>query len=169
MEPTRLKDLIRLFAVLKDLHGQLASLVQLKIDAMKRSDLTLMAKFSEREQAIVRRLEEREGLRRQLMDSIGGELGLKPRAARAMTVTQLAASLPESSKSDLVASAKALRAVVASVARVNRVASEITRGIAGHLKWVFASVRPKDEGQSGYGAGGTATRTADLRIFEAVG
>jgi len=165
----RLNDLIRLFAVLKDLHGQLASLVQLKIDAMKRSDLPLMAKLNEREQAIVRRLEEREGLRRQLMDSIGADLGLKPAAARAMTVSELAAILPESTRHDLIASATALRAVVARLARVNRVASEIARGITGHLKWVFASVRPKDEGRSGYGVGGVLTRTADLRIFEAVG
>jgi len=169
MEPTRLKDLIRLFGVLKDLHGQLLVLIQLKMDAMRRADLAVVNELNQREQAMVRRLEEREGLRRPLMDSIGAELGLPSRAARELTVSQLAARLSEPARRSLVDAANELRAVVAQVARLNRVAGAFTRDVMNHLKWVFASVRPKEDGPSGYTGMGVAATAADLRIFEAVG
>lgn len=168
MEPTRLRDLIRLFDVLRDLHGQLLALIQFKMDAMKRADLPAVNELNQREQAMVRRLEEREGLRRQLMDSIGAELGLPPRAARVLTVSQLAARLTEPARRSLLDSANELRSVAVKVARLNRVAGAFTREVTTHLKWVFAAVRPKEDSPSGYTGTGVAA-AADLRLFEAVG
>ena len=169
VEPKYLRDLLRLLDGLQRLHGQLLTLIRSKIDAMRRAEISAMRELSEQEQTLARRLEEREGLRRQLMDAIGEQLGLPPRAARALSVSQLASRLPEGQRADLLDTAGKLREAVAKVAQANRVAGAISREILTHLKWVFASVRPADVRPVGYSGDGEAVGTLDARIFETVG
>lgn len=168
-EPKRMKDVIKLLRVLHTLHTELLATVQGRIDAMKRADVRTLSELGERETAIVQRIEEREGLRRQLMDAVGEELGLPSMAARAMTVSQLAARLPVESRDALLQVGNDLRDVVTRTAQANRVAGAIAREVLNHMKWVFAAVRPKDANPAGYAGDGALVGRCDSRIFETVG
>ena len=167
--PKRLRDLVRLLGSLQRLQGQLLTLVQSKIDAMKRADFSAMRDLNDQEQAVVKRLQEREGFRRQLADAIGEEVGLPPRSARALPVSQLAARLPEPERTDLLDAAGKLRRAVSRVVQANRVAGAVSREILNHLKWVFASVRPGEEKPVGYSGQGVAVGPCETRILETVG
>jgi len=165
-EPRRLCDLVKLLDAMRVLHGELVALANVRLDAMRRADGLLMAQLDEREAAAVRRLQERDGLRKQLMDAIGDELGL--RAGRTMTVSELAGRLPAEARAALHAAADALRGVVADLAQLNRVVGLAAREVVHHMSWVFAAVRPKAGAVQGYAS--DASPVGDTgRIFEVVG
>ncbi len=167
--PKRLRDLVKLLGSLQRLQGQLLILIQSKIDAMKRADIPAMRDLNDQEQTVVKQLQERDGFRRQLMDAIGEELGLPPRSARALSVSQLASRLPEPARTNLLDAAGRLRGAVSQVAQANRVAGAVSREILNHLKWVFASVRPAEGKPVGYSGQGVPVGPCDTRILETVG
>ena len=169
IEPRRLSDLIRLLGQLEQLHSELTVLVQAKIEAMKRADMKTLQEHSEREQQLVKRIQEREGLRRQLMDVIGEQLGFPPRSARLMTVSQLASRVPEDQGKAILESADGLRAAVSNVARVNRIAGIVATELMGHLRQVFAAVAPRDEKGAAYTGDGAMVARKEKRIFETIG
>lgn len=169
VEFKRLTDLKQLFGVLKNLQEQLLASVRGTTDAMKRADVGAMRDLQQQQRMVVEQLEEREGLRRQLMDGIGRELNLPARSARALSVSQLAARLPEAQRTGLLDAAEGLRKVVFQVAHANRLAGVIARETLNHLKWVFASVRPAPSAAAGYSGDGAPTGTPDTRIFDTVG
>ena len=136
---------------------------------MKRADVPVLGVLSQQEQSLAGRLQTHEGLRRQLMDAMGEEMGLPATAARAMTVSQLATRLPELPRKRLLDVAKGLRDVVARVAQANRIAGAVSREILSHLTWVFSSVRPKDNRPVGYSGAGVMVGPREMRIFETVG
>jgi hypothetical protein len=136
---------------------------------MKRADVSAMGALSQQERSLAGRLQERAGLRRQLMDAIGEEMGLSPRTARDMAVSQLASRLPEPPRDRLLRVARRLRDVMAQVAQANRVAGAVSREMLNHLTWVFSSVRPKCEKPDGYSGAGAAVGPREVRIFETVG
>lgn len=168
-EPKRLKDLLKLLGGLQKLHEQLLELVQAKMDTMRRADISGMRELNERERTLAKRLQQREGLRCQLMDQIGNELGMPPRTARAIPLSQMASRIPEPGRERLLDAAQRLRQVVAQVARGNRVVGVISREILNHLRWVFASVTPKEEKPVGYSVDGLLVGSSKVRIFETVG
>lgn len=169
IESRRIKDLLTLLESLRELYRQLLTLVQSKIDAMRRADTPAMQTLSEQEQALAGRIQEREGFRHQLMDAIGEELHMPPRAARALPMSQLASRLCTRQRSALTDAAGRLREVVAKVTQANRVAGAVSREILNHMKWVFSAVRPRDAEPVGYSGDGALVGPADHRIFETVG
>lgn len=168
-EPRRITDLLTLLAELAALHERLVGLIQQKIDAMRHADTSRMRQVNEEERALARRIDEREGLRRQLTDLIGEAVGLPPRAARGMSAAQLASRLPAAQREQVVGAAATLRAAVAQVARLNRVAGTISSEILNHLKWVGEAVRSKHEKMAGYAGDGAPVAPSGTRIFDAVG
>ena len=169
IEPKRLRDLLTLLGQLEQLHDELAALVKAKVDAMKRADMRTLQQRTEQEQDLVKRIQEREGLRRQLMDVIGEQLGLSPRSARTLTVSQLVSRIPKEQQEAILESAERLRFSVSKVARANRVAGMVAHELVDHLRRVFAAVRPKGERGTGYTGEGAAVPQSENRIFEAVG
>lgn len=167
--PNRLADLLKFFNVLVGLHDELLALIRAKVDAMKRSDIQRMQALTEQEHSLAKRIHEREGYRRQLMDAIGEQLRLPPRAARALSVSQLAARMPEPQRSKLLEAANRLRAGVTRTAAANRVAGTIARQISSHLRWVFASVKPREDGSNGYSDDGEPVARMGTKILDAVG
>ena len=169
IESSRFGDLLELLAGLEKLNAELVSLVRTKIDAMKRNDMGAMRDITAREQEIAGVVHEREGLRRQLMDLIGRQMGWSSRTARALSLSQLAARVSEAQRVALLAAGRRLREVVSRLARANRVAGAIAREISDHLGWVFASVRPRRAEPVGYsGLGGLVPRSETM-ILDAVG
>jgi hypothetical protein len=169
VEPQRLNDLVRLMGVLEKLHERLLALVQSKIDAMRRADTAAMNSLKDQEQATVRQLRERDGLRRQLVESMGEEMELPLRGASAITVSQLAARLSEPGRTRLLRAAGSLRLVMSRVAQANRIAGAMSREILNHLGWVFASVRPAGARSVGYSGSGDVTAASQTRLVEIVG
>ena len=169
IEAKRFRDFLRLLDALATMNEQLFTLVGSKIDAMKRADLHAMRECGEREREMVQRMQEREGLRRQLMDAIGEELGLSSRSARALSVSQLASRLTEPQRAALIDAADRVRKAVLKVTQVNRVAGVVSREILHHLKWIFASVRPRDEKPAGYAGDGVLVPNYGTPMFETVG
>ena len=167
--PNRFNELLKLFGGLETLHDRLLKLIQAKIDAMKQADVVRISELTGQEQEVARRIHEREGFRRQLIDAIGEQLGLPPRAARVLSVSQLAARLPEPQHSKLLSAADGLRTRMTRVAAANRVAGAVAREIVSHLKWIFAAVRPAGDGTDGYSGKGVLLPVAETRVFDTVG
>ena len=163
------RDLVRLFGGLHDLQDKLLQAVQSKIEAMKRADIQAMRQFAEREQALITRQQEREGFRCQLMDRIGGELGLPGGAGRSLSISQLASRLAEPQCTVLQDAAGKVRERALKVAQTNRVAGVVAREITNHLKWVFASVRPEGDSPVGYAGDGALVTASSTKILETVG
>ncbi|MHC4697736.1 MAG: flagellar protein FlgN [Planctomycetota bacterium] len=169
IESSRFHDLRELLARLEELHLELVSLIRAKTDAMKRNDLDAMRDLVAREQTLARTIHEREGLRGQLMDVIGGQMGWPRQTARALSLSQLAARVPDAQRDVLLSVGRSLREAVSRVARVNRIAGAVARQISNHLEWVFASVKPQQAAPAGYsGSGGLVTRSETV-LLDAVG
>ena len=169
IEPKRLRDLLTLLGQLKQLHDELAVLVKAKVEAMKHADMRALQEHTEQERKLVERIQEREGLRRQLTDVIGEQLGFSPRSARTLTVSQLVSCVPEEQQEAIVESAQRLRSAVSKVAQANRVAGMVAGELVDHLGRVFAAVRPKAEPGTAYTSEGAVLSRPECRIFETVG
>lgn len=165
----RVRDLVRLMDDMRELYGQLFTCIDSRLAAMKRADWEAMHAGGERSRSITVRLAERDGLRRQLLDAIGRELGLPPSAGRTLTVSDLAARISPDEASALQAAANRLRPVMAGVGQANRVAGFVARGILEHLRWVFEAVVPRTEHSGGYGGDGAAAAPSNAILFETLG
>jgi len=163
------RDLTRLLDDLRATHEELLGVIREKLDAMKRADLRVMREMTIKEQALARTIQQREGLRRQLMDAIGAALGLSGGAARAITISRLAARLSVEQADALRRTARALGSVMHEVAHSNRIAGSTCREVINHLRWVFASVRPTPDAPSGYAVNGAHVTSPATMLFETVG
>lgn len=166
---TRVRDLVRLLDQMRSLYGQMFTLIDEKLVAMRRSDVAVMTHASTKERVLADRLGEREGLRKQLMDAVGEEIGLASKSGRRMTVSQLASRLADQEKTALLAAADRLRQEVAKVAQANRVAGVVAREVVSHLRWIFAAVRPCEEEPAGYSMSGVVVSQCAGPMFDAVG
>lgn len=168
-EPPQLKELVSLLEGLTGLHEELLDTIQQKLVGMKGADLNAMRESTRREQRLVATIQEREGLRRQLMDAVGDELRLPPRTARSMSVSQLVKLIPVPAGRVLRARADELAKTMHKVAHVNRVAGATCREIVNHMRWVFAAVRPAADAPVGYAGNGALVGPTGTKIFEAMG
>ena len=169
IEPKRLRDLLSLLSGMQSLHQELLALIRTKIGAMKRNDLAAVQELCEQERALAARIHEREGLRQQLMDVIARLMGWPPHAARVLSLSQEASRVSGPQRAALMEARDALRSAVAQVAKANHVAGEVARGVLGHLKWVFASVKPRRNEPVGYSDAGVSPGRSETLIFDTVG
>lgn len=140
-----------------------------KIDAVKRADLAAMRAATLAEQKLVDEIERHNEVRRPLMDRIGAAMGLGPAVGRTMTISQMIERLPADRAEALAGAGARLRGVMIRVAQANRVASEICRGVLGHLSEVFKSAMSSAGESAGYSNRGGAVASRESRIIEAVG
>ena len=168
-EPSRFKDLLSLLDGLCALNRDLERAIVEKIEAMRRADMPAMEAAVGREKSIVERLHEREGLRKQLMDAMGMELGLRRGEGRRLTVSKLAEKLPDSSRLALWQTATALRRAVAGSAQANRVAASAVRTLLHHMQSVFAAIRPVGSAPLNYTQRGQMAPRGGTVIMETVG
>lgn len=162
-------ELIRLLDALRLQQQQLLDCIESKLDAVRQADVPALQELHRKEAALVSRLRERDGLRRQLMDRIGCELGWPVGAGRGLHISKLASRVTEPERAQLLDAAKELRDVAFAVQRANRVVGTVSRELLNHLGSVFASVVPKDASPAGYSGDGAVVCRSDLRLFEAVG
>jgi len=168
-ESKRVRDLQRLLEQLRSLYEELFSLVESKIAAMKRADVTAMTDCAAREIALVERLHERESFRGQLMDALGAELGLPARMGRTMTISQLADRVCEPQQEALLGAAEKLRVVLMKVTQAHRVAGAVSLELLNHLRWVLAAVKPRGGQANLYTGAGAFVPCWDSALLETVG
>jgi len=166
-EPKRFRDLLNLLEGMRAMHADMVALAADKLEAMRRADLAAMSHCAEREQTLSRRMTEREGLRKQLMDAVATELGIAGKG-RALTVSQLAALLAEPAREEWLAVAGKLRETVLRLSRVNLLVGVAAREIVNHMKWVFAAVRPRPSARQGYAQRGSPVSGETELILEIV-
>lgn len=166
---SRVSDLIRLLGGFEEIHGRLGVVLDEKIEAMRRADVEAMGELEHRERTIVDQLKERDGLRKQLMDAIGVDLGLPPKAGRTLNLTQLGLRLSESERARLSEAGAQLRETVMKVRQMERVAATVSREVANHLQWVLSAVRPRDERPGVYSNEGALVRGGGSAMVELVG
>ncbi|MGD2108783.1 MAG: flagellar protein FlgN [Phycisphaerae bacterium] len=169
VDPKRLRDLVKLLDGLCRTHEELLALVRKRIDAMRRADVAAMQALADQEQALVKRIDQREGLRRQLMDKIGEQWGLSARTARALSLSQLTSHATDPERSSLEEAGRRLGNAITKVAQANRVAGAISREVLTHLEWVFASVRPAGGPRFAYTGNAQHLAGSGARILETVG
>ena len=95
IEPKQFRDLLGLLSELQRLHERLTQLGRAKLQALRQADTEAIRESAPVEQDVAGRIQQFEGFRRQLMDAIGESLGLPPRTARALPVSQLLPRLQE--------------------------------------------------------------------------
>ncbi len=165
----RVGDLITLLGQLRVLNERLLKIVRAKLTAMKRADLPEMRRLNEQELALAKRMQERSGLRRQLMGLIGRQFGMPVGEARSLTMSQLSSYVTEPERSELLVATKALKTLVSNLAQANRVAGASTREILNHLRWISGAVRPQAEQPAGYSGDGGLVSPSGTMIFETLG
>ncbi|MFQ5592073.1 MAG: flagellar export chaperone FlgN [Phycisphaerae bacterium] len=169
IETSRWRDLLELLTRLQQMHVDLSVLIDRKVDAMRRNDLDTLRDTLAQEAVLVHAIQEREGMRRQLLDTIGEKMGWPAQTARALSMSQLASRIARSQRERLLAVGKKLREAVSRVARANRLAGCVAREINDHLRWVFASVKPYQSEPAGYTGAGKPLACSELTILDAVG
>ncbi len=164
----RLRDLAALLDVLRGLYEQLSEAIDAKMAALRIADLAGMNAWQEKEQAIAKRVEERLGFRRQLMERLGPEIGVSPREARGMTMSNLLTRVPQSERGRLVDAVHALRGVVFKAAQRNRRLGAASRELLHHVQWVLSSVRPRDDAPNAYSQQGMRQTAGGAYLMETV-
>lgn len=164
----RVRDLAALLDVLRGLYEQLSEAIEAKMAALRAADLTSMNAWQEKEQAIAKRLEERLGFRRQLMERIGAELSVGPREARVMTMTNLLTRVPDGERGRLTEAVHALRGVVFKAAHANRILGAASRELLHHVQWVLSAVRPRDDAPNAYSQLGVRQAAGGAVLMETV-
>lgn len=165
----RASDLGRLMDQLTELNKQLLALADRKLKAIGAADLDAMCACNDEEESLLKRIREREGLRKQLMDAIGTELGMAAKAGRALSVSQLLPKLPIAVHESLTATRDRLRLVLGSLAQASRINGAVSRELIHHLEFVFSAVRPAAAVGGGQYLPDGRVRPAASRVFETVG
>lgn len=164
-----INDVVRLMRELTERHQELLTVIEMKADAMKRADRATLADCQEKQKALLARIDERCGFRRQLMDKLGALINLPSRTARAMTVSQVCSRLPKGSGNELRKSADELKQVLLAVSKANNLARSIAEPLCEHLGVVLTSITAPDSEQADYAADGAKKTPSEAVIFEAVG
>ena len=165
----RLHDLMVLLRDIGALHRDLLQKVRDKAEAMRQGDVQAIQTCTRAEHNLVVRIQQREGLRRQLMDMIGKDLGLPAGQARTLSASKLARKLDEPHRTRVTELADQLRVCMTQLAKENRVSGTIARGVLVHLQGIFQSIGASVSSPVGYGADGSVVSGSDQRIIEALG
>ncbi len=165
----RIKDLVILLGELERLYRRLLQQIERKIYALRHAKLEDIPELGREEQALVARIDERDGLRIQLIKAIANDYGWQDRMANSLTITQIAQPLDDEDRRQLFEVSSRLRKSLFEVAQANRIAGAIAREMSHHMKWVFASVRPNEGEVSGYSQRGEKLPQRETRLVDAMG
>lgn len=163
------RDLPRVLDDLARFHQELLGVLNNKLTAMKQSDFDKAAELGRQEADAIRRIQEREGFRRQWLENMAPVLGVTRAAAKVMRVSQLVTFGPVDQRSAIASSARSLREVVEKVGEVNRRVARLSSGVLKHVAVVLASVGPKEAVAMNYSPGGIGRVPSGSLLLETVG
>lgn len=165
----RIKALAGVLNDLVEAHGSLLEVVENKIAAMRAADTERLKAEVAREECLVERINDREGLRHRLSEEIGRGYGIGPEAARRLSASQLAARVGRPYQDKINAAAQRLKDLTGRIARRNRVAQTISQTVLWHVKQVLMAMTVSPASATAYSPGGGLVGAGTRRIFDAVG
>lgn len=165
--PQRLRDLHRLLSELVDLHDQLLEVMQHKLQRMRESDVAGMQTCIDLEANLIHRIQQRDGLRRQLTAVITRELSLDESSP--ISARQLADELESPADVKLRAVCDQLAVRLQQIAKVNSMVKDFARQMLEHLRMVFEAATQEAAQRSVYKATNTDSAAARAQVVDATG
>lgn len=163
------RDLVRLVGELAHIHGELVMHMRSKLEAIKQADSDRVQSITAREMTLAGQIEERNGLRRQLVRKIGAALKLEEEGIESMRFSVLAEYLAEPRRSQLLVASAGLKEKVEEFERLRVTTTLITQEMLKHMQSVMEVITAGIGGASGYGSRGQRSTAATSGLFEAVG
>jgi len=163
------RELVRLLNDLVAMHGELVMLANQKLEAMKRADTNQIASITAREMVLVKRLTEREGLRRQITRKILINLDITDRVKEPVRLAELAEYLQEPRRSELLSVAAGLKKKVQEMEDMRVTTTLVTQEMLKHLRAILSAMTNGDPGMETYGRTGQRQKGGAAHVFEAVG
>lgn len=165
----RVNDLLVLLNTLRGLYAKFGSLMDTKLAAMRTAEMDSVQSLQTQERQLAERIAERNGLRRQLMDRIAEDLGMPRDAARAMTLSGLAAHMRDPLRARMLVAAGELRETVRRTEQMTEKVAMVSRLMLQHMRKVFETMAEFSECKGVYGARGETLRDRGEALFQAIG
>ena len=162
-------ELVATLTRLEELHTELATVIDRKIDCMRECDVAGMNECTASERELVGKIGEGEGQRRTLTDRLARSWGLPPQKVRRMAADQLAGQLPPPQRADLLTATSRLRSLTTRIARRNRVAGTLGTRMLQHMDAILSAMTAPQERSGAYSSAGRTVGTAGRQLFETVG
>ncbi len=166
---SRSAELVVLMGELKRLHDDLLSVIQQKLNAIRRADTEGISSCLARERFLVDRIRQQEGLRQQLVQIISKEMGSGATQPGAMSLSDLALQLAEPRRGQLLALRAGLRETLLEIDRRNKVAVLVTAEMLKHFRQVCAAMAKVGRSGGTYSPAGQLDSGQLPSVFEAVG
>lgn len=148
-------------------YKQLAAVLEQKLDAMRRRDLQDMQFRLEREQRLLVTMRQAAGQRTVLVRRLARTI-LPGRTPEEVTARELAQTSSEPQQSRMMGLIGMLREAAEKVQRLNRVVTQTTRKLMGHIDAIFNLIAQGD-GESGlYGRAGKKAPTPQRQLVDAI-
>ncbi len=160
-------NLVRLLSDLSGMHAELIMHMRSKLDAVRRADSDTIQSITARELLLAGRIKEREGLRRQMVRLIEGNLELT--VTGTTRLTELAEHLAEPRRSQLLVAAAGLRERLEELQRLQATNRLVTEGMLKHLEAVLAVMTAAGQSSEVYSPTGRRELARAANVFEAVG
>jgi len=166
---SRTGELMVLVGELRALHEELLAVIRQKLTAIRHADIEGLGSCQAREQFLSDRIRQREGLRQQLVQLIGKELGMTAEQTVRLPLSSLAERLTEPRRSQLLALAASTRQVVLAVDHNNKVSALVMGEMLKHFRQVCLAMARTGMSTGTYSSGGRMAPDLPARVFEAVG
>jgi len=166
---SRVGDLVVLLGDLKEVHEELLAVIQQKLAAMRRADTEALNSCLAREQFLTDRIRQREGLRQQLVQLIGRELGLSSEQVQGLSLRELAERVDEPRRGQLLALSACIRETLGAIDAANRVAALVTGEMLKHYRQVYSAMARSGPSMGTYSSRGQLAADRPAQVFEAVG
>jgi len=164
----RVEQLETVLGELRRLHDELSLVVRNKLESIRKADTDAIRSATTREEFLIGRIREQDGMRKQLLELIGKALDVPAPRARVMTIREVAAHVTEPARSRLLALAAALRERVRETAEGNRVAAVVSHEMLRHFRQVYEVMARVDDSPAVYSRTGRAERRCGTNVFDAV-
>ena len=165
----QVETLVNLLNEIADTHEELLVAIQKKIDAMRTANESKIKAAVERERLLVLKIEEREGLRRQLTENIARGYGIGQTTARRLSAAQLASRIGGVGAGAIDNVAGRLKTLTGQISQCNHKAQVISQNILRHMRYVFSAMTLAEGNTNGYSRMGSVLGGTENRIFDAIG
>jgi hypothetical protein len=165
----RISELAVLLDRIAGTYRELSALAREKVTQMGAADILALRANADREKELVRKAQEQDGLRRQLMEIIGRGWGMGAQSARRMTASQLLQRVEASQRGEIERAVKNLRQSSGELSEAHRTAGLVASAVLTHLREVFAAISRLDDAPNVYAPNGRVSPGGARRIFEATG
>lgn len=163
----RISELVIVLERLTGYYHQLTALAREKLTAMGRNDLDALRVITESEEALIRSVQEQDGLRRQILELVGRAFGIAPQLARRMTASQWLQRLEPNRRAEFESAVKLMRTAGAELSEANRVAGLVAAQVLTHLREVFTAISGASDRSEVYAPSGRMPTPGARVIFEA--